>query len=134
MARSRRPPDPGSARLRPSPACPPTRRPSLAGMSSNPAAGPRLRLHGSKAVGVSSGWEKGQPRARRPWALTMATPLSLQRAAPTPRGASRGQVTLRPLQAPPPLAPPSDPAEGSSIGPPTPVIYWPVSLTVDGRT
>ena len=71
-------------------------------------------------MGASSGWEKGQPGARRPSALTMATPLSLQREAPTPRGASRGQVTLRPLQAPPPLAPPSDPADGSSIGLPTP--------------
>ena len=70
-------------------------------------------------MGVSRGWEKGRPGARGPSALTMATPLSLQQAEPTPRGASRGQVTLRPLQAPPPLAPPSDPVGSSSIGPPS---------------
>lgn len=110
------PPGPGSTRLRPSPGCPLSHRPSQAGISPDQAAGPRLSSQGSRVVGASTGWEKGWPRARCPSALTMATPLSLQQAAPTPRGASRGQVTLRPLQAPPPPAPPSNPTGGSSIG------------------
>lgn len=59
---------------------------------------------GGREQGLGEGSARGPP----PSALTMATPLNLQQSAPTARGASRGQVTLRPLQAPPSLAPPSD--------------------------
>lgn len=51
-------------------------------------------------------WEKRRPGAHCPSALTMATPLNLQQEPPAPHGGSRGQVTLRPLQAPPFMAPP----------------------------
>lgn len=57
---------------------------------------------------IERGRREGSPGARRPCALTMATPLNLRQSAPTARGASRGQVTPRPLQTPPSLAPPPD--------------------------
>lgn len=114
--RSRRPP---RSRISPPAAFPglsSTRRPSPAGLSPDWASGHQLHPQGSRTVAERKGWEKGRPRTRSTSTLTMATPLSLQQAAPTPRGASRGQVTLRPLQTPPSLAPPSKPAGGSSIG------------------
>lgn len=54
-ARSHRPPRPGSVRLRPSPACPPSCRPSPAGVSRDRVAGPQLRPKRSRAVGGSRG-------------------------------------------------------------------------------
>lgn len=112
---------PGSARLRPgATAHPGPDRPPAAfpGLSRTPQAEPgrsEPRPGGGapappaalQAGGRGPGLGEGSARARRPSALTMATPLDLQQSAPSPRGASRGQVTLRPLQAPPSLAPPS---------------------------
>ena len=106
-ARSHRPPRLGSARLRPSRACPAPCRPSRAGLNRNAVTGPQLRPQGSKAVRESRGWEKSPAGAERPSALTMATPLDLQQTAPSARGATRGQVTRRPLEAPPSVAPPA---------------------------
>lgn len=98
-ARRRRAPDHGSARLRPSPACPQPVGQAWLVLAPTRLLGPGLRLHGSKRRERAVACGKGSARARRSPALT-TRPLSLQLEAPTPRGASCGQVTLRPIQAP----------------------------------
>lgn len=97
------------------PACPAPRRPRRAGRSRDPAAGPQLR-RSAPGRWASARAVRGAARARRPSALTMATPRDLQHSAASARRASRGQVTPGP-PGPALSGPALEPSGGPSIGP-----------------